>query len=49
MGDMFLTYAKKLGQPAPINKPEDSKLNDTLGRSLGKSQNFNSTLNRSYQ
>ena len=48
MGDMFLTYAKKLGQPAPVKKPEDSKLNDTLGRSQGKSQNFNSSLGRSY-
>ena len=46
---MFLTYAKKLGQPAPVKKPEDPKLNDTYGRSFGKSQNFNSTQGRTYQ
>ena len=45
IGDMFLTFAKKLGQPAPVRKPaeKDQKLNNTLGRSL----NFNSTLGRS--
>ena len=48
MGDMFLTYAKKLGQPAPVKKPEDPKLYDTFGRSIGKSQNLGSTLNKSY-
>ena len=47
-GDMFLTYAKKLGQPAPVKKPDDPKLNDTLGRT-GKSLNFNSTQGRTYQ
>jgi len=45
---MFLTFAKKLGLPAPVKKPEekDPKLNNTL---LGRSSNFNSTLGRSFQ
>ena len=44
---MFLTFAKKLGLPAPVKKqePKDPKLNNTL---LGRSSNFNSTLGRSF-
>ena len=35
ISDMFLTFAKKLGQPAPVQKPaaKDPKLGNTLGKS----------------
>ena len=45
MGDMFLTFAKKLGQPLPVQKI-DSK-DQKFDISLGKSQNLGSTLGRS--